>query len=429
MPRLRAPARCSFSSSVRPSVASCATVHRLRLRRSRYGRDQNIPNTNCAASPKNSGASFCAGSSRPPADQKLRQVHLALGAAHEADHDEPPAGRERGQVVREIGGDDVVEDDVDAAPAGELAGPRAEVLAAVVDGGRRAERHALPALLVAAGGDEAGVAGLAAEKDRRRAHAAPAAVHERRLAGGERAQTRHEEVREGGQEDLGEGARLLVAYRLGHREGRAVVDHRLLGVAATGKERHDPLAGPEAARLGAHLQHLAGTHEPQDRRGAGRRRVEPLALEEIGAVDRRGAYADAEVGRAEGGGGRLAHLEHRLVARLPDHDRAHAGPLTTVRPSESMRRRLDLPGGATYPSGQRMSVFVLLVAVVLAVALWRLAARLRDLDRQVRELRLLHREIEELRGDLDRGLGVTRAHLAAVAAGEPPERDVILRSE
>src|SRR3989454_2620491 len=92
-----------------------------------------------------------------------------------------------------------------------------------------------------------------------------------------------------------------------------------------------------------------------------------------------------------------------------------------------MRCRLDLPRGATYPSGQRMSVLVLLVAVVLAAVLWRLAARLRDLDRQVRELRLLHREIEELRADLDRGLGVTRAHLAAVAAGEPPERDVILR--
>src|SRR2546427_2266774 len=92
-----------------------------------------------------------------------------------------------------------------------------------------------------------------------------------------------------------------------------------------------------------------------------------------------------------------------------------------------MRRRLDLPGGATYPSGQPMSVLVLLAGVVLAVALWRLSARLRDLDRQVRELRLLHREIEELRADLDRGLGVTRAHLAAVAAGQPPERDVILR--
>jgi len=74
-----------------------------------------------------------------------------------------------------------------------------------------------------------------------------------------------------------------------------------------------------------------------------------------------------------------------------------------------------------------MLVLVLLVAALVAVALWRLAARVRDVDRQVKELRLLRREIEELGAEVDRGLGVTRAHLAAVAAGEPPERDVILR--
>ncbi len=74
-----------------------------------------------------------------------------------------------------------------------------------------------------------------------------------------------------------------------------------------------------------------------------------------------------------------------------------------------------------------MLVLVLLAAAIVALIIWRLAARLRDVDRQVKELRLLHREIEELRADLDRGLGVTRAHLAAVAADEPPERDVILR--
>ena len=74
-----------------------------------------------------------------------------------------------------------------------------------------------------------------------------------------------------------------------------------------------------------------------------------------------------------------------------------------------------------------MLVLVLLAAAIVALIIWRLAARLRDVDRQVKELRLLRREIEELRADLDRGLGVTRAHLAAVAADEPPERDVILR--
>src|SRR5207244_2888853 len=87
---------------------------------------------------------------REPADQKLRQVDLALGAAHEADHDEPPTDRQGGQVLRQVSGADVIQDDVDAAPARELAGPRAEVLAAVVDGGRRAEGHTLSALLVAA---------------------------------------------------------------------------------------------------------------------------------------------------------------------------------------------------------------------------------------------------------------------------------------
>src|SRR5438034_970261 len=253
MPRLRAPARCSFSSSVRPSAASCATVHRLRLRRSRFGRDQNMPNTNCATRPKNSGASFCAGSSRPPA---RAPQSFAVTSRPRARWSVSPAMR---SLLSQATRSTIFPE---AAPARELTGARAEILAAVVDGGRRAEGHALPALLLAAGGDEAGVAGLAAEEERRRAHAAPAAVGERGLAGRERAETGHEEVREGGQEDLGKRARLLVAHAVGDRHRDGVVDDRLLGVAAAGKERHDPLAGPEAARLGAHLHDLAGTLEP-----------------------------------------------------------------------------------------------------------------------------------------------------------------------
>src|SRR5881397_175825 len=109
------------------------------------------------------------------------------------------------------------------------------------------------------------------------------------------------------------------------------------------------------------------------------------------------------------------------IARIGD------GSPQASRPSQSGRARLDLVRGATYASRQPMLVLVLLVAALVAVALWRLAARVRDVDRQVKELRLLRREIEELGAEVDRGLGVTRAHLAAVAAGQPPERDVILR--
>jgi metal-sulfur cluster biosynthetic enzyme/rhodanese-related sulfurtransferase len=73
------------------------------------------------------------------------------------------------------------------------------------------------------------------------------------------------------------------------------------------------------------------------------------------------------------------------------------------------------------------SILVVLCVLAVAVVLWRLAVRLHDTERQVRELRLLRREIEEVRTDLDRGLGTTRAHVAALAAGEPPAREAILR--
>ncbi|TMA53929.1 MAG: hypothetical protein E6J75_14645 [Deltaproteobacteria bacterium] len=71
----------------------------------------------------------------------------------------------------------------------------------------------------------------------------------------------------------------------------------------------------------------------------------------------------------------------------------------------------------------------LVVALIagVAVAGWRLARRLRDLEERVGEVRTLGRRIDALQASLERGLGVTRTHLAAVAAGEAPERATILR--
>jgi metal-sulfur cluster biosynthetic enzyme/rhodanese-related sulfurtransferase len=67
------------------------------------------------------------------------------------------------------------------------------------------------------------------------------------------------------------------------------------------------------------------------------------------------------------------------------------------------------------------------VALGFAIVAWRLARRLGIAERELREVRLLGRELEELRDEGGRALAVTRAHLAAVAAGEPPERNAILR--
>src|SRR5207247_10827178 len=81
----------------------------------------------------------------------------------------------------------------------------------------------------------------------------------------------------------------------------------------------------------------------------------------------------------------------RTIARMRDRS-PQAG-----RPSQSGRpRRLDLARRATYASGQPMLVLVLLAAAIVALIIWRLAARLRDLARQVKGLRLLPREIAAL---------------------------------
>src|SRR5205807_2232748 len=62
------------------------------------------------------------------------------------------------------------------------------------------------------------------------------------------------------------------------------------------------------------------------------------------------------------------------IARMRDRS-PQAGP-----PSQSGRpRRLDLARRATYASGQPMLVLVLLAAAIVALIIWRLAARLREL--------------------------------------------------
>jgi metal-sulfur cluster biosynthetic enzyme/rhodanese-related sulfurtransferase len=67
------------------------------------------------------------------------------------------------------------------------------------------------------------------------------------------------------------------------------------------------------------------------------------------------------------------------------------------------------------------------VLLALAAAVWWLRRRLGDAEQRLRELRLLGRELEELRGELARGLAVTRTHLAMVASGEAVPADVIAR--
>jgi metal-sulfur cluster biosynthetic enzyme/rhodanese-related sulfurtransferase len=68
-----------------------------------------------------------------------------------------------------------------------------------------------------------------------------------------------------------------------------------------------------------------------------------------------------------------------------------------------------------------------LALAILAIVVWRLTQRLGVAERQLAEVRSLRRQQEEGRAQLERGLAVTRMHLADVVAGEAPPRDVLLR--
>jgi metal-sulfur cluster biosynthetic enzyme/rhodanese-related sulfurtransferase len=65
---------------------------------------------------------------------------------------------------------------------------------------------------------------------------------------------------------------------------------------------------------------------------------------------------------------------------------------------------------------------MLWVVVLVAVAAlgWLLWGRLREVEERLVEIRELRRTIEDLEGELGRGLAVTRSHLARVAAGQAP---------
>ena len=84
-------------------------------------------------------------------------------------------------------------------------------------------------------------------------------------------------------------------------------------------------------------------------------------------------------------------------------------------------------GGVNAKMRAMLSVMGGLAIVALAVMVWQLSQRLRAAERQMAEMRSQRRQQDESRAQLERGLAVARMHLADVAAGEAPPRDVILR--
>ena len=106
-------------------------------------------------------------------------------------------------------------------------------------------------------------------------------------------------------------------------EGVFVGDEEF-GVRAAAREPEDAFAGAPAAGVGADRRDLTRELHPRNVRWrAGRCRVAAFALEDVRAVERRGAHAhqDLACGRHRTGAPLLR--QHFRSAGSRDHDRAH----------------------------------------------------------------------------------------------------------
>ena len=226
-----------------------------------------------------------------------------------------------------VGRADELEDDVERPRVDELVG-RDRVHP---EGG-----DLLAAVLVAHRGRHTR-AGHGAELDGGRPDAARRAVDEQPLAD-DQAGLREQGV-VGGEEDLGRAARRDPVQLVGHGHRDPLVDHRQLGLAAAGDDRHHAVAGLEALDPVAGLDHLARQLEPGDvLRGPGRGGIAAGELHHVGAVEAGGVHAHQQ----------LAALRTRVrvlfdgdltVANRRCSHRARCYPAAAKPPQSAVARR------------------------------------------------------------------------------------------
>ncbi len=248
--------------------------------------------------------------------QDRHDVDLGPHSTHEGDQRDAAVKRQRREVALEVAAADHVEDHIDATALGEVHRLGDEVLLAVVDHAMRTGLRAEAELVAAAdGGHHAGPEG-AGHLDRRGADTAGTAVDQEALAGLQR-RTREDVVpdREAG---LGHSGRFWHCHARRNRQAMRGGHHALLRIAAAGVSAQT-IADPPALHAGPERRHAARDFEPDDRRGAGRRRIAADALRAVGPVHAREGDVDQQ----------RAGCRHRRVRRsrgtAPRADRPRHG--------------------------------------------------------------------------------------------------------
>ena len=270
------------------------------------------------------------------------QVDLRLRTAYETDLDEASVHREAIDVPRQVVSANDVENDVDAASRGGLTDGFHEVLRAVIDRDRRAERLACPALLVGSRGRVRNCTESARELDRCRADAARTAVNENALAFRQPSALKH--VRPDGEEGFRNrgGVNRVEAAR--YRKALHGRRDAILGVATSGHQGTDARLTAVSFRLkpeatwflfsrlscssrlepeATRFDNFTGDLEARNVGGTWRRWVLALSLHDVGPVHARGLDPDEDFLRTWRRHCPFDDAEHFRSARLSDFDCTH----------------------------------------------------------------------------------------------------------
>ena len=138
------------------------------------------------------------------------------------------------------------------------------------------------------------------EHDRRGADAGRAAVDQKRLACLQPAALEH--VGPHGEKRLGHRTRLDERETVGQRQRVRLMHRAEFRVAAARHQAADAVAEPKARRTLAQPDHRAGDLEAGNVGCARRRRIGPLALQDVGAVDAGRLDLDQHLARPRPGG-------------------------------------------------------------------------------------------------------------------------------
>jgi hypothetical protein len=271
-----------------------------------------------------------------PAGHEQPEVELPAGPALRPDHDEPAARGQGGEVGRQPAGAEHVEHHVRAVPAGRLPDGGDDVLGAVVDDGARAEPAAALRPLGAAGGGDHVRAECGAQLDRDRPDAPGTALHQQHLARDQASGVHHVRPRcEQGLRQPG-GVHQVDLARDGQQQTGRHRDRR--GVPAAGEQRRDARAQRPGLGVGAGAVTCDDTGDLEARpgRGAGRRRVLPLTLEQVRAVHPGGRDPHQYLARTRDRVGSLDHPELLGTTGDLDLDHLHRASLRTVSSQDTV---------------------------------------------------------------------------------------------